>query len=112
MQYVQQYVFAKCPQYCNGLMEDGENIDVDNLSINEESSETMTDDKRKSPKIVGSRGYFPSSSTSGLSDLDNTQLEPSRLLDILTRKTSFQGNFISVPEIQAQNRALKHCGLR
>ncbi|XVF02763.1 hypothetical protein REPUB_Repub04eG0202000 [Reevesia pubescens] len=111
MQYVQQYVFAKYPQYCNGLVEDGEKIELDNLSINEESSETMTDDKRKSPRIVGSREYFSSSSTTGLPDLDNTQLEPSRLLDILNRKTSFQGNFISIPEIQAQNRALKHCGL-
>ncbi|KAF5746435.1 hypothetical protein HS088_TW06G00606 [Tripterygium wilfordii] len=45
------------------------------------------------------------------SDLDKTQLEPSRLLDILTKKTSFRGNFMSIPEIQAQNRALKHCGL-
>ncbi|XWS69255.1 hypothetical protein CRYUN_Cryun04dG0163800 [Craigia yunnanensis] len=111
MQYVQQYVFAKYPQYYNGVVEDGEKIDVDNLSNNEESSETMTDDKRKSPRIVCSREYFSSSSTGGLSDLDNTQLEPSKLLDILTRKTSFQGNFISIPEIQAQNRALKHCGL-
>ena len=111
MQYVEQYVFTKYPQYCNGVVEDGEKIDVDNLSNNEESSETMTDDNRKSPRIVCSREYSSSSSTSGLSDLDNTQLEPSRLLDILTRKTSFQGNFISVPEIQAQNWALKHCGL-
>ncbi|XP_007044009.2 PREDICTED: uncharacterized protein LOC18608997 [Theobroma cacao] len=115
MQYVKQYVFAKYPQYCNGLVEDGEKIDLDNLSINEESSEneTMTDDKRKSPRIVGSRECFSSSSsiTTSLSDIENTQLEPSKLLDILTRKTSFQGNFISIPEIQAQNRALKHCGL-
>ncbi|XVE92121.1 hypothetical protein REPUB_Repub01dG0069900 [Reevesia pubescens] len=110
MQYVQQYVFAKYPQYYNGLVEDGEKIEVDNLSI-EESSETMTYDKRKLPRIVGIKEYFSSSSTTGLSDLDNTQLEPSRLLDIITRKTSFQGNFISIPEIQAQNRALKHYGL-
>ncbi|OMO88154.1 hypothetical protein COLO4_20408 [Corchorus olitorius] len=113
MQYVKQYVFAKYPQYCNGLVEDGEKIELlDNLSISEESSESMTDDKRKSPRIAGN--YFSSSSSnynSSLSDLDNIQLEPSRLLDILTRKTSFQGNFISIPEVQAQNRALKHCGL-
>ena len=65
-------VFAKYPQYCNGGVEDGEKIDLDNHSINEESSETMTDDKRKSPRIAGSREYFSSSSTTGLSDLDNT----------------------------------------
>ncbi|KAJ6428376.1 hypothetical protein OIU84_023744 [Salix udensis] len=45
------------------------------------------------------------------SDIDETQLKASRLLDILKKKTTFQGNFISTPEIQAQNRALKHCGL-
>ncbi|XVE85329.1 hypothetical protein DITRI_Ditri17bG0083000 [Diplodiscus trichospermus] len=113
MQYVQQYVSAKYPQYCNGVVEDGEKIDhLDNLPINEESSETMVDDKRKSPRIASSRSeHFSYPSTTGLSDLDNTQMEPSRLLAILTRKTSFQGNFISIPEIQAQNRALKHCGL-
>ncbi|XVF85269.1 hypothetical protein PTKIN_Ptkin17bG0104400 [Pterospermum kingtungense] len=107
MQYVQQYVFAKYPQYCNGVVEDGDKIDLDNHSISDESSSetSMTDvDKRKSPRIVNG-------SMTGLSVLDNTQLEPSRLLDILSRKTSFQGNFISIPEIQAQNRALKHCGL-
>ncbi|KAG2706606.1 hypothetical protein I3760_05G111000 [Carya illinoinensis] len=46
-----------------------------------------------------------------LFDLDKTQLHPSRLLDILTKKSSFQGSFISIPEIQARNRALDHCGL-
>ncbi|KAK8655586.1 hypothetical protein V6N13_108160 [Hibiscus sabdariffa] len=105
MQYVEQYVFAKYPQYCNGLVED------DNQSNSDESFETVADNKRKVPRVVGSREYFSSSSTAGMVDIDNTQLEPSRLFDILTRKTSFQGNFVSIPEIQAQNRALKHCGL-
>lgn len=114
MQYVQQYVFAKYPQYCNGVVvEDVEKIDLDNLSITDESSsssETMTrtdDHKRKSPRCFSSS----SSMSAVFSDLDSTQLEPSRLLDILTRKASFQGNFISIPEIEAQNRALKHCDL-
>ncbi|TYI94064.1 hypothetical protein E1A91_D02G177200v1 [Gossypium mustelinum] len=113
MQYVEQYVFAKYPQYCNGLVEDGlKMIDVDSLSNSDESFETVvTDNKQKSPRIVGNRESFSSSSTSGMADIDNTQLEASRLLDILTRKTSFLGNFVSIPEIQAQNRALKHCGL-
>ncbi|KAF5449329.1 hypothetical protein F2P56_029790 [Juglans regia] len=105
MQYVQQYVFAKYPQYCNGLVEEDTNkIDhLDNLSIKEASSETgLPDEKRKSPKSL---------CTSILSDLDKTLLHPSRLLDILTKKSSFQGSFISIPEIQARNRALDHCGL-
>ncbi|KAG6712500.1 hypothetical protein I3842_05G106500 [Carya illinoinensis] len=87
MQYVQQYVFARYPQYCNGLVEEDTNkIDhLDNLSIKEASSETLPDEK--------------------------PILHPSRLLDILTKKSSFQGSFISIPEIQARNRALDHCGL-
>ncbi|KAE8730131.1 glucuronoxylan 4-O-methyltransferase 1-like [Hibiscus syriacus] len=112
MQYVEQYIVAKYPQYCTGVVEDGEKmLDVDNLSNSEESFETVVDNKRKSPRVVSSRECFSSSSISGMVDIDNTRLEPSRLFDILSRKTSFQGNFVSIPEIQAQNRALKHCGL-
>jgi hypothetical protein len=43
--------------------------------------------------------------------VDMVRLEPSRLLDILTKKSSFPGSFISIPEIQARNRVLRHCGL-
>lgn len=107
MEYVQQYVFAKYPQYCNGLVEVVGNIGIDNLSLNEESSGTPPHEKSKSPN-----GSVPKESSSfSFSDLDKTQLEPSRLLDILTKKCSFQGNFVSIPEVQARNRALKHCGL-
>lgn len=98
MQYVEQYVLAKYPQYSNGLVE--EKVSVD--GITEESPEPSPKDKRKSQ-----RGTF----ASNLPDLDKTQLEPSRLLDILTKKSSFPGSFISIPEIQARNRVLKHCGL-
>ncbi|KAK9277363.1 hypothetical protein L1049_006905 [Liquidambar formosana] len=105
-QYVQQYVFAKYPQYCNGLVEEKDQIDLYTLSINEESSDSPPYDKRKSPMSIST-----SPSSNYLSDLDKTQLEPSRLLDILTKKSSFQGGFISIPEIQARNRALNHCGL-
>lgn len=98
MQYVEQYVLAKYPQYSNGLVE--EKVSVD--GITEESPEPSPKDKRKSP-----RGTF----ACNLPDLDKTQLEPSRLLDILTKKSSFPGSFISIPEIQARNRVLKHCGL-
>ncbi|XP_075660095.1 uncharacterized protein LOC142629932 isoform X2 [Castanea sativa] len=102
IEYVKQYVFVKYPQYCNGLVEEGHNkFDLDNLSIKEESTDSLPDDKRKAPK----------NTSSNVSDLDKTQLEPSRLLEILTKKSSFQGSFISIPEIQAMNRALKHCGL-
>ncbi|GLU18537.1 hypothetical protein SLE2022_348330 [Rubroshorea leprosula] len=106
MQYVEQYVLAKYPQYA-GLVE-GEMIDLSSLCVNEESPESP-DDKRKS-----SRGNFRESTPSFGSnhpDLDRTQLEPSRLLDILTKKSSFPGSFISIPEIQARNKVFKYCGL-
>ncbi|MCE5167519.1 hypothetical protein HAX54_008071, partial [Datura stramonium] len=98
MQYVQQYVFAKYPEYCNGLVEEGDKIDLYALCMNDESS---ANDKGKSPSF----------GTSSNSELGKLQLEPSRLLDILTKKTSYQGNFISIPEIQVRNRALQQCGL-
>ncbi|KAK9090111.1 hypothetical protein Sjap_023288 [Stephania japonica] len=110
MQYVQQYVFTKYPQYSNGLLEDGDKNDLQTLSINEDSSETTTDDRRKSP-----RGSFREASSPSyginLPDINKIQLEPSRLQDILTKKSSFPGSFISIPEIQARNKVLKHCGL-
>ncbi|KAL7161841.1 hypothetical protein ACSBR2_042335 [Camellia fascicularis] len=111
MQYVEQYVLAKYPEYSNALVEGGEKTDLYNLCIKEEPSEPPTPDvKRKSPW-----GSFRDSSTpsfgSNISDLDKAQLEPSRLLDILTKKSSFPGSFISIPEIQARNKVLKHCGL-
>lgn len=108
MQYVEQYVLAKYPEYA-GLVE-GEKRDLSSLCINEEPSETAPEDKRKSPRN-GFREPSTPSSGSNLPDLDRTQLEPSRLLDILTKKSSFPGSFISIPEIQARNKVLKHCGL-
>lgn len=113
IQYVQQYVFAKYPEYSNGLAEEGDKIDLYKLSINEESSESMLEDSKgkKSPKNIGARESSSPSFGSSTFDLDRTQLEPSRLLDILNKKASLQGNFISIPEIQVRNRALQHCGL-
>ncbi|KAB2000177.1 hypothetical protein E1A91_D12G216600v1 [Gossypium mustelinum] len=106
--YVEQYVLAKYPQYAGQV--ELENIDLSSLCINEESSEAAIDDKKKSP-----RGNSRESSSpffgSNHPDLDRIQLEPSRLLDILTKKSSFPGSFISIPEIQARNKVLKHCGL-
>ncbi|KAJ7945699.1 Molybdenum cofactor sulfurase [Quillaja saponaria] len=108
MEYVEQYVLAKYPEYA-GLIE-GDGIDLTRFIISEEPSEPMSDARRKSP-----RGTFrePSSPVFGsnLPELDRTQLEPSRLLDILNKKSSFPGSFISIPEIQTRNKVLKHCGL-
>ncbi|KAH7528214.1 hypothetical protein FEM48_Zijuj05G0048700 [Ziziphus jujuba var. spinosa] len=108
MEYVEQYVLAKYPQYA-GLVE-GQKFDLYSICINDESTEPTSDDKRKSP---GASSREPSSPSFGsnLPELDRTQLEPSRLLDILTTKSSFPGSFISIPEIQARNKVLKHCGL-
>ncbi|CAN6547128.1 unnamed protein product [Malus baccata var. baccata] len=103
-EYVEQYVLAKYPQYA-GLVE-GEPFDLSRICVIKESPETMSDDKRKSP-----RESCMQFTGSNLPDLDRTQLEPSRLLDILTKKCSFPGSFISIPEIQARNKVLKHCGL-
>ncbi|CAI0627310.1 unnamed protein product, partial [Linum tenue] len=103
MDYVKQYVFAKYPQYCNGILNESEALDLGITGEEEESSEPNTKISPKNPST-------PSFSRS-FSDLDRTQLESSRLLDILAKKSSFKGNFMSIPEIQASNRALKHCGL-
>ncbi|XP_073129023.1 uncharacterized protein [Henckelia pumila] len=108
MQYVEQYVIAKYPEYSNALVEGGEKTDLYDLCVKENLTQLQPDDKRKSPRGVVSRDSFTPSS---LTDLENTQLEPSTLLSILTKKSSFLGSFISIPEIQARNRVLKHCGL-
>ncbi|KAL5552609.1 hypothetical protein UlMin_040010 [Ulmus minor] len=98
MEYVQQYVFAKYPQYRNGLVEVEDKLKIENASSKEESSGT-----KEFSSFSFNSSVFP--------HLNKTQLEPSRLLDILTKKSSFKGNFLSIPEVQARNRALKHFGL-
>lgn len=108
MEYVEQYVLAKYPQYA-GLVE-GEKFDLSSICINDGSTDPVLDDKKKSPKGSSREPTTPSFG-SNLPELDRTQLEPSRLLDILTTKSSFPGSFISIPEIQARNKVLKHCGL-
>lgn len=97
MQFVEQYVLAKYPEYCNGL-------------VDEEEEDILDEIKEKSPRTSSSSSSTPFNIITS-SDLDKTQLEPSRLLDIVNKKSSIQGNFISIPEIQARNRALQHCGL-
>ncbi|KAJ7956040.1 Molybdenum cofactor sulfurase [Quillaja saponaria] len=108
MEYVEQYVLAKYPEYA-GLI-GGDGIDLTRFIINEEPSESMSDDRRKSPRGTPRE---PSTPVFGSNhpELDRTQMEPSRLLDILNKKSSFPGSFISIPEIQTRNKVLKHCGL-
>lgn len=113
MTYVEQYVLAKYPQYSHGLIDEADKNDlfmyVNNSNNN---SPDNPEDRRKSPWGLNSTAASsPSSLGSTHPDLDKTQLEPSRLLDILTKKSSFPGSFISIPEIQARNRVLRHCGL-
>nr|KAJ0210322.1 hypothetical protein LSAT_V11C400207470 [Lactuca sativa] len=116
MEYVKQYIFAKYPEYCNGLvLEEGDKIDLYNLCSKDESSleANMSDEKRKySPRVITIKDSSSPSSFSATNDLDGTQLEPSRLLETLNKKSSFQGNFISIPEIQVRNKALQNCGLQ
>ncbi|XP_062197892.1 uncharacterized protein LOC133900696 [Phragmites australis] len=104
-QYVEQYVLAMYPQYSHGLIEDG-SCDKDDLYSTSYSSSTT------SPEASGERRRSsPVGSPSSPDMMDTVRLEPSRLLDILTKKLSFPGSFISIPEIQARNRVLRHCGL-
>ncbi|KAK1294548.1 hypothetical protein QJS10_CPA16g00961 [Acorus calamus] len=105
MRFVEQYVHAKYPQYSHGLIEEGDKTDLYGLCV----GSSPEDSKRRSPSPSpsSSSSYFGSNHP----DLDKTQLEPSRLQDILTKKSSYPGSFVSIPEIQARNRVLVHCGL-
>uniref|UniRef100_A0A6I9QN92 Uncharacterized protein LOC105037352 n=1 Tax=Elaeis guineensis var. tenera TaxID=51953 RepID=A0A6I9QN92_ELAGV len=86
------HIHAKYPQYSHSLIEEGDKTDLySRMGLRDVS-------------------YSPSTG-SKLHDLNKTQLEPSRLLDILTKKSSFPGSFTSIPEIRSHNRVLNHCGL-
>ncbi|XP_071717696.1 uncharacterized protein [Rutidosis leptorrhynchoides] len=116
MEYVNQYIFAKYPEYYNGLIvEQGDHIDLYNICNNDESTfkPSITNDQRRySPRVITIKDSSSPSSFSPIKDLDGTQLEPSKLLEILNKKSSFQGNFMSIPEIQVRNKALQNCGLQ
>ncbi|CAO2148867.1 unnamed protein product [Urochloa humidicola] len=109
-QYVEQYVLAMYPQYSHGLIDDDAARDKDDLyaayyggTASPEAAGAGAGDRRRSSP-VGSPSSRPEA-------VDTVRLEPSRLLDMLTKKSSFPGSFISIPEIQARNRVLRHCGL-
>lgn len=110
MQYVEEYVLAKYPEYSSALVEGGDKTDLYDLCIKEEFPEPSPDDKRKSPRGSSREQSNPNFGIN-LPDMDKIQLEQSRLLDILSKKSSFLGSFVSIPEIQARNKVLKHCGL-
>ncbi|KAM1084691.1 hypothetical protein ACFX2I_022866 [Malus domestica] len=86
-EYVEQYVLAKYPQYA-GLVE-GEPFDLSRICVIKESPETMSDDKRKSP-----RESCMQFAGSNLPDLDRTQLEPSRDAMVLVAESYqfYRGN--------------------
>ncbi|CAL4993354.1 unnamed protein product [Urochloa decumbens] len=111
-QYVEQYVLAMYPQYSHGLIDDDAAHDKDDLyaayygGSGTASPEAAAGGERRRSSPVGSP-----SSASRPDAVDTVRLEPSRLLDMLTKKSSFPGSFISIPEIQARNRVLRHCGL-
>lgn len=113
-QYVEQYVLAMYPQYSHGLIEDAACDKDDDLD-----SAYYSGGGTASPEAAGGerRRSSPAGSPSAAAAVirpdavDAVRLEPSRLLDILTKKSSFPGSFISIPEIQARNRVLRHCGL-
>ncbi|KAL3025422.1 hypothetical protein AAZX31_04G178700 [Glycine max] len=109
MEYVEQYVLAKYPEYSGLMKGDGNGINLSSFIIYEEPSESMIDDRGKSPRE--SSTYFFGSNNLPEMDRAKIQLEPSRLLDILNKKSSFLGSFISIPEIQARNKILNHYGL-
>ncbi|KAF0895350.1 hypothetical protein E2562_012384 [Oryza meyeriana var. granulata] len=108
--YVEQYVLAKYPQYSHGLIDDDGAtacLDKDDLY--------HVQRRRVSPPPTLSSSAPARGSTvtdvAGGGGVAVVRLEPSRLLDMLTKKTSFPGSFISIPEIQARNRVLRRCGL-
>lgn len=105
MQYVEQYIMVKYPQYV-GLV-GRKMIDLSSLCINEDTAESASDGKRKSPRTGFREPTMPSYGSSH-PDLDRTQLEPSRLQDILTTMSSFPESFISIPEIKVRNKVIKH----
>ncbi|XP_042466477.1 uncharacterized protein LOC122049059 [Zingiber officinale] len=103
MLYVEQYVHSKYPQYSHGLVEESDKNDLYSwyyIDAGDANSNNTSPSRRS-----------PSSAIAKQLDIDMARLEPSRLLDMLAKKTSFLGSFVSIPEIQARTRVLRHSGL-
>uniref|UniRef100_A0A0E0J1W2 Uncharacterized protein n=1 Tax=Oryza nivara TaxID=4536 RepID=A0A0E0J1W2_ORYNI len=100
--YVEQYVLAKYPQYSHGLI-------GDDASASASDSDVVVEQQRRLQTSSSSARGAPAAAAGG--DVAAARLEPSRLLDMLARKASFPGSFVSIPEIQARNRVLRRCGL-
>ncbi|KAG6557967.1 hypothetical protein Mapa_000146 [Marchantia paleacea] len=111
MRYVEQYVQARYPEYYETLV-GNKSGDLPSLYEDQELSDdgsaagTPTDKRspsttRKEPAVFGS----------ALPEPKKMPLEPSKLLDILTKKSTASDDSISIPEIHARNRVLKHCSL-
>ncbi|XP_051122608.1 uncharacterized protein LOC127245650 [Andrographis paniculata] len=99
MEYVEQYVFARYPEYSHGL------VDNDNSERGDDDV-SSSNNRKNSPKYARDNLSTPPSYASHMSKI---HLDPSKLLDILDKKAL--STFISIPEIQARNRALQGCGL-
>lgn len=101
MQYVEEYVLAKYPEYGDAALLD------DTAGPNPDYPDSPDDRVvKKSPKTI--RESAPHSDT-----IPKVQLEPSKLVDALAKKSSSPSamSFVSIPEIQARNRALHSCGV-
>ncbi|KAJ7514581.1 hypothetical protein O6H91_23G051900 [Diphasiastrum complanatum] len=124
MRYVEQYVKARYPEYLGGSPRSEDNSVTANLPSLKEEQEFVDDPGSSKPlhleevkkRVNFSGSGYPSRDLSGCfgnshSGLKKIQLEPSRLLDIFSRKSTSLDSFISIPEIHARNRVLKHCGV-
>ncbi|KAJ7549462.1 hypothetical protein O6H91_07G054000 [Diphasiastrum complanatum] len=119
MRYVEQYVKARYPEYFEGHAGLKDNALSSNLPSLKEDQEFMDDggsskssqaeDAKKRVLNGGSNKDLSVCFGNSQCGLKVIQLEPSRLSDILTRKSTFSDSLISIPEIHSRNRVLKHC---
>ncbi|KAJ7536920.1 hypothetical protein O6H91_12G088200 [Diphasiastrum complanatum] len=128
MRYVEQYVKARYPEYYGRSQREEKSSSLqflkDDLEYSEDSccstpGAQLDDTKKRSP-VTGSprssKNGSPRSSLSGSKENSaflpqKMQLEPSRLVEIVTKKFNNSDNLISIPEIHVRNRVLRHCGV-
>lgn len=114
MRYVEQYVQARYPEYYEGLMgnkptgSDLPSLKEDQEYRDDACSASTTTDKRSPKTSHDLAAWFGSA----LPEPKKLPLEPSRLLDILTKKCTSHDNSISIPEMHARNRVKKACELQ